>query len=170
MKERPILFSGPMVRAILDGRKTQTRRVVKIGSYRPSGPFGDHAGYCPYGKPGDRLWVRETFFNEPNFHGVSATWYRADNDTFPGMWKPSIHMPRRLSRITLEITAVRVESLNEINGMEAWREGCPYHPKADPEPEDMIAWYRKLWESINGPGSWAANPWVWVIDFRRAAA
>lgn len=160
MKERPILFSGPMVRAILDGRKTQTRRVVKPRQ----GMLDDWTGLpCPYGKPGDRLWVRETcYFEQP--HGEVI--YRADpgsekalDPEFTGLrWRPSIHMPRWASRITLEIVNVRVERLQDIRVDDARAEGVtakwPVHG------------FRNLWQSINGFGSWDANPWVWVVEFR----
>jgi uncharacterized protein YhfF len=172
-KERPILFSAPMVRAILSGRKTQTRRRVK--PQHGFSPSMRTAEYCaqisPYGAPGDRLWVRETFLHVADFHGKDVTWYRADDDTFPGQWKPSIFMPRAASRITLEVTGVRVERLNEMPPEDARSEGCgsaeiPW--MSGPLASDP--WrntYAQLWESINGAGSWAANPWVWVIEFKR---
>lgn len=175
MKERPILFSAPMVRALLDGRKTQTRRVVKpqptatreeaIRTYGKGGTFILEAGFfgvrCPYGQLGDRLWVRETW-------GACAgsPVYRADdNATCPdgGRWKPSIHMPRWASRITLEVTGVRVERLQDISEEDAIAEGVP-EQRGDP-------WaFQCLWDSINGARercSWAANPWVWAITFSR---
>jgi hypothetical protein len=177
-KERPILFSGEMVRAILDGRKTQTRRVVK--------PKPDDSGLwnndkCPYGKPGDRLWVRETFFVDgPRIQ------YRADHHGAPKetIWKPSIFMPRHASRILLEIADVRCERLRDISEADAIAEGvASFRPvPGDGDPETLYAnymnkgrlSYRKayfsfmtLWQSINGPESWNANPWVWVITFKR---
>ena len=193
-KERPILFSAPMVRAILAGTKTQTRRVVKGAPedwspvqpqvYAPTivdrhgfeqpGPDafgagdaqGDHWIRCPYGQPGDRLWVRETWAQ----HGVSAV-YRADSGDRPagaGMWRPSIHMPRWASRITLEVTGVKVERLQGISEADAIAEGIP---QSDVSPPDMgVFAYRQLWESINGPGSWDANPWVWCVSFKRVTA
>ena len=185
MKERPILFSGQMVRAILDGRKTQTRRIVK----NATGPFWNHSGYrivmrdgftfwethggipneygpafaCPYGKPGDRLWVRETW--------APAEWpptgppavYRADEGMFASRWKPSIHMPRWASRINLEVVSVRVERLQDISEEDALAEGITLVERGT-SPVDQ---FNKLWESINGPGSWEANPWVWVVEFKR---
>lgn len=188
MKERPILFSGPMVRAILDGRKTQTRRVVKPQpfsneEYRFNFPKPLRGGLlacnylsshlCPCGQPGDWLWVRETWCHE--FEGGYL--YRADdlsglapefvdgdgNPTGRSGWKPSIHMPRAASRITLEITGVRVERLQEISEDDAIAEGVVGHEEIQP----ASAYYRELWESINGHGSWDANPWVWVVEFRR---
>ena len=181
MTERPILFSAPMVRAILAGTKTQTRRVVKhplaqnlsyivdIGK----GWFGDEEGEvqirCPYGQPGDRLWVREKWQavsgNDRARHIMThprpdrgwleyAATPRADEPAYK--WRPSIHMPRWASRITLEIVSVRVERLNDMDGEDARAEGVACH--AD---------FRDLWESINGAGSWATNPYVWVVEFRR---
>jgi hypothetical protein len=198
MKERPILFGGPMVRAILDGRKTVTRRLVKP---RPtlalntrantSGAFIDRRKVnahsiadvlvrCPHGKPGDRLWVRETFATDvpgcPD--GLS---YRADHRDPRGdgpanqmRWRPSIHMPRWASRITLEIVDVRVERLCEIDQQDAEREGIDRFGGGWRDylhdDEALItgpASFATLWESINGPGSWDANPWIWRVEFRR---
>jgi hypothetical protein len=189
MTDRPILFSAPMVRAILAGTKTQTRRVVKLKPWqqieeRDDGtpwPWmydddraDDHWLPCPYGQAGDRLWVREAWRvvwssdNEPprELDAAYRFWYEADAPLQDGYGKlrPSIHMPRFASRITLEITAVRVERLQQIDEADARAEGicrteCPdWHATTD---------YRALWESINGPGSWDANPWVWVIEFKR---
>lgn len=204
MKERPILFSGPMVRALLDGSKKQTRRVVKpqpdtahdgepywfIGGYRvwgyrpaPAVPLraGGNPLPCPYGQRGDRLWVRESFAHmyrdnaQPEKRAPEDVAYMADNLTpdpyVYGSWKPSIHMPRWASRITLEITSVRVERLQDISADDARAEGCPdrHIPGAEQASVDLLAklWYHDLWEQINGPDSWAANPWVWAIEFRR---
>ena len=190
MKERPILMSAPMVRAILDGTKTQTRRVVKPQtinrSARVRGAWQDSATnkhiVCPYGYPGDRLWVRETWQHE-NFpfgpYDASCTvFYRADFMDDPHgpdgekspegkyrTWSPSIHMPRAASRILLEITAVRVERLKDITVSDAMAEG--YDGSIDDPLDPSIQWYSSLWEQINGPCSWDANPWVWVIEFRR---
>jgi hypothetical protein len=205
VKERPILFSAPMVRALLAGTKTQTRRAVHQ-KYLPwldnmvtrflDGEWNQRP--LPYGQPGDRLWVRETFMHEPADYCWEAsvsipcrpaeTVYRADfPQSPPGEgWQPSIHMPRALSRITLEVTGVRVERLQDISEADASAEGiveCPI-PADDEGPRRIgymvgpddgesglqvtpIRAYRQLWESINGPGSWAANPWVWVVEFRR---
>ena len=180
MKERPILFSSPMVRAILDGRKTQTRRVVKS---TPVPWNHDHTAWdmsrCPYGQPDDRLWVREAFMHEPADYCWEAsvsipsrpkvTVYRADSDPnseAKGVgWKPSIHMPRVYSRILLEIVAVRVERLNDISVSDAIAEG--YDGSLSDPVDPSIQWYSQLWESINGAGSWAENPWVWVVEFKR---
>lgn len=181
-KERPILFSAPMVRAILDGSKTQTRRIVK----NATGPFWNHTGYrivmrdgftfwethggipneygpaipCPYGKPGDRLWMRETC----SVHSMgNVVAYKADHpDAKDIRWRPSIHMPRWASRIILEVESVRVERLQDISPHDAIAEGCG--TDVVPMARKM---YAELWESINGPGSWEANPWVWVVTFKR---
>lgn len=205
MKERPILFSAPMVRAILDGTKKQTRRVVKqlviqddrfLGGFKLIGPGGVETAICgplvsfqsPYGSPGDRLWVRENFCpiypQDPTYNSgrpieydYAATYTHGDRlgDSIgiKKVWKPSIHMPRAASRITLEITGVRVERLQDISEADALAEGTP----ADLLPMDVsrmpypssieVGRYAALWESINGPDSWAANPWVWVVDFKR---
>jgi hypothetical protein len=188
MKECPIIFSGPMVRAILAGQKTQTRRVVKVrGGSDPVVVDGkvwkparvDYSGYiqCPYGFPGDRLWVREAWC-EPFYltHDIDCeqVGYRADNpESINGQvikWKPSIFMPRWASRITLSVVSVRVERLQDITIDDVIAEGV----FADFDPPDGHGFrsearnlYEKLWESINGPGSWDANPWVWVIEFER---
>ncbi|MBZ0126401.1 MAG: hypothetical protein K8F32_08535 [Rhodocyclaceae bacterium] len=186
MTERPILFSAPMVRAILDGRKTQTRRIVKpqptitaLDDGRYDAAWGGRfalgcstPGEClspwsPYGQPDDRLWVRETFSEFDTLNGM-VCWYKAESDDpdywHNVTWRPSIHMPRRLSRITLEITGVRVERLQEISEADAEAEGCTADPCDGPTFYDDFA---SLWRRINGPDSWAANPWVWVISFKR---
>ncbi len=201
MKERPILFSAPMVRAILEGRKTQTRRVAKLTHAGHVKEPGGHRRWhtadfdarlaCPYGQPGDRLWVRETYADLTQTHGRCwerlneqtrryergrdpFIWYRADGDQpdvgdgalNPERWRPSIHMPRSRSRITLEITGVRVERLNEISGADCIAEGI-VEGEAPQYVFGLHEAYRNLWESINGPGSWITNPWVWVVEFRR---
>jgi hypothetical protein len=196
-----------MVRAILEGRKTQTRRVVK-DKYLPwldslvlnflDGKWNQRP--LPYGKPGDRLWVRETWFPDPPRDGswASTEWagcgcvtrevpppfrdsqyciYKADDGIELSKWKPSIHMPRWASRITLEVKAVRVERLQDISADDALAEGIPpidtpgaWTPPipASPNlPATYCGAFCKLWGSINGPGSWDANPWVWVIEFER---
>lgn len=195
-KERPILFSGEMVRAILDGRKTQTRRVVKpqppygvreikVGMFEPvvirggmeepgKPVFGfadEERGWkCKYGQPGDRLWVRETHYVESagneDGSGLFVMYKASDCDAPVSKWTPSIHMPRWASRITLEITGVRVERLNDISEEDCYNEGC------QPEYDSLTAIqdFRKLWESINGKGSWSQNPWVWVVEFKRVIA
>jgi hypothetical protein len=182
MKERPILFSAPMVRAILERRKTQTRRIMKPQPYgflfqKPVKSLGGAEIKCPYGQTGDRLWVRETWGTDaPNLdtcrRGVESDglfygpYYAADADWFDNhtvRMRPSIHMPRWASRITLEITNVRVERLQDISREDAIAEGTP-PPDAAYSMRDS---YMMLWESINGRGSWATNPWVWVIEFKR---
>lgn len=169
MKERPILFSTPMVRAILGGRKTQTRRVVKAQhSSLVENLIDNWEGRpFPFGKPGDRLWVRETWTHDDEGN-IS---YRAQMDDWvecPGnKWKPSIFMPRIASRITLEISTIRVERLQDISEEDAKAEGPSQHPEY---PKEFYCSWRKayqvLWDSINGPGSWDRNPWVWVIEFK----
>lgn len=178
MKERPILFSAPMVRALLDGSKVQTRRTAKLTDaahvkeprghrrWHPGDP--DAVAACPYGQSGDRLWVRETWAMHPDFRPESRRCvYRAD----PGSqydvsrWTPAIHMFRWASRITLEITGVRVERLLDISDEDSLAEGI-YPTATGLYPGAATAEYKKLWESINGPGSWAANLWVWVIEFK----
>ena len=175
LKERPILFSAPMVRAILDGRKSQTRRAMKhqpgqvTGSGRPV--FYEHGTHgrrvspsCPYGKAGDRLWVRETWLNHALPGYPPVCFYRADDENKPAdrSWKPSIHMPRQASRIALDITNVRMERLQAITRMDAEAEGFQKIPGLPIDPRD---WFRSLWQTINGPGSWQQNPWVWVVEF-----
>lgn len=217
IRERPIWFSGAMVRAILEGRKTMTRRVVKpqpharvdavkwqdviiTGCNTP-----DQSGFammrgcvieseamrCPYGTPGDLLWVRETFWHRESFHGDYLIDYRYcateptppgsidpnDYDTLEGYWRkmPSIFMPRETSRITLEVTGVRVERLLEISEQDAIAEGVQWPKYDDFEPVTIdgvtsgparIA-FKELWSNINSPESWDANPWVWVVEFRK---
>lgn len=207
IKERPILFSAPMVRAILAGRKTQTRRVIKgkgTWSVEEADDFSNRKwpGYedeygtwtdmkCPYGYPTDRLWVRETWARVPRVtdngpkhkakgDGTGATW-RADWDGNPSgfKWKPSIHMPRWASRITLEITGVRVERLNAISEDDAKAEGTENRSDLawghGGQGDDMARWavdhghryaFCHLWDSINGDGAWSLNPWVWVVEFK----
>lgn len=183
MKERPILFSAPMVRAILAGTKTQTRRAVKHPALATlsfvvdcgEGWWGDEEGAvqvcCPYGQPGDRLWARETFYYDQE---DAELLYRADGEFDSEQvdsgykWQSSIHMPRWASRITLEITGVRVERLQDISEGDAKAEGVIRpRPLVDDDPCTHIDAFGDLWESINGPGSWDKNPWVWVVEFRR---
>jgi len=231
MSERPILYSAPMIRAKLAGIKTQTRRIVKpqpdtihdgepywfVGGYRA----WEHRGatdilrmctvnplVCPYGKPGDKLWARETWRtaislddksplqigNAALAAGYRKPWapikYEADGATdnadtlrsFGGAWgktRVSIHMPRWASRITDEIVSVRVEPLQDISMEDALDEGVTQTMRgklgwSSEESKEAFAFvqaqhtYRLLWESINGPGSWALNPWVWVITTRPA--
>lgn len=228
MKDRPILFSGAMVRALLAGTKTQTRRIVKpqhgpgevceaafapgSGSLCNQWAIHDVAGYhrirCPFGRRGDRLWVRETFTEYIGHHVIGGQrWAYAADCTddcgerirqdyikagYPYRWKPSIHMPRVASRILLEITEVRVQRLQEISEEDALAEGIShrdvivrtsYEGNAHHEftesrflhgkwPhcevfESAVDAYADLWESLHGAGSWAANPHVWAISFRR---
>jgi len=197
MRERPILFSSPMVRAILYGRKTQTRRVCK-GQRELSNVRDFQIDRCPYGQPGDRLWVRETWaavhFSIDPETGIADDWhgshdippgdgggywsklYAADNHPTDKeergfSWRPSIHMPRWASRITLEVTGVRVERLCDISESDASAEGVDFGNTTDPLTgeidRDACEAFEALWESINGAGSWDANPWVWVVEFRR---
>lgn len=212
MKERPILFSTEMVKAILEGRKSQTRRIMKPQPEYSSGMekwvlypkqhptvYADLIvanNYCPYGKPGDVLWVRETWGID--YFGSAQFWhfkeglkvkrediiYKADDisrDTrflLDRAWKPSIFMPREACRIILEVTDVRVERLQDISEKDARAEGYSYSDwhRMNEEaagiglysvPSKPINWYLELWESINGKGSWAKNPWVWVIKYKR---
>lgn len=201
MTERPILFNAPMVRAILDGSKTQTRRVITnhpgdqwthdgFGRITSKHPKQDRFGLfvrrglgtdfpecdivpCPYGQPGDQLWVREAWARTTVGLGTEMVVYReGDNRTdYGGPWKPGIHMFRRDSRISLEITRVRVERLQDISEGDAIAEGVSVHPDHHGRPRESIyspvQAYRDLWESINGPDSWSANPWVWVVEFTR---
>ena len=182
MKERPILFSGEMVRAILEGRKTQTRRVIK---HQPDGmdpvytkdfkrDFGCRS--CPYGVPSDRLWVRETHaLDVPGCGEQGGVSYQADHDDNGGdgptriKWRPSIYMPRWASRVTLEITDVRTERVQDVTNANITAEGMPRSGDGFVSPETPRIWFRNLWDSINEkPGrAWADNPWVWVIEFRR---
>lgn len=187
MKERPILFSAPMVRALLAGTKTQTRRTLYTpmeDSFQHFARYGTelHAMFkhgdarCPYGAPGDRLWVREAWARTTVCHGTEMVVYReGDNRTdYGGPWKPGIHMFRRDSRITLEVTGVRVERLQDISEADALAEGIvpgyggfgladgSHFHAADPRQS-----YFSLWEAINGPGSVEAAPWVWVVSLRR---
>lgn len=174
MKERPILFSGPMVRAILDGRKTQTRRPVKPQLFVATPSMFDFSK-CPLGQPGERLWVRETWMmgtmlgmHKGQERPIAI--YRADGE-IKMSWRPSIHMPRWASRITLEITRVWVERVRDITEEDAMKEGCIRELK----PDGSVGWgaglveakdaFRDTWQSIYG--TWDDNPWVWAVEFRR---
>ncbi|MBP7622413.1 MAG: hypothetical protein KA763_00465 [Xanthomonadales bacterium] len=202
-RERPILFSAPMVRAILEGRKTQTRRVIKPqpnnvpGKHHPISPYHNGQGGwnwvlsatghgtgdpfpCPYGQPGDRLYVRETWRAMRKHDEIAPrdipvgdpVEYVADEFRgFNGKTRTAIHMPRWASRIDLEVTGVRVERLQDISTWDAEAEGVnpcenPNGYQTDEETANQAA-FRRLWGSINGADSWAANPWVWVVEFRR---
>lgn len=191
MKEKPIIFSGPMVRAILEGRKTQTRRVVK-----PQPIDGNPCQRsCPYGQPGDRLWVRETWVNLPvNNLGGCSNFFRADGDPDgyenPGWkwaWRSPLFMPRSESRLTLEVLGIRVDRVQNISDTDACAEGVRcgdeqwYYGPDGRYKQDIYGWYhghvrhnapshafRSIWNSIydkRGLG-WDMNPWVWVIKFR----
>lgn len=193
MSDRPILFSAPMVRAILEGRKTQTRRIINPQPTRSL--ISEHADKwildwvkvddgstwkCPYGKKGDRLWVRETWQNVPDCDGgyyIYGADYNAE-DFQKVKWKPSIHMPKKVCRLWLEITNVRVERLQDISEKDAIAEGIELkkqnnstfykvYDKGDMWQDDPIWSFRSLWESINGTGSWDANPWAWVVEFTK---
>lgn len=206
MRERPILFSAPMIRAILAGAKTQTRRLVKPNPHKVDGgvPFTDAPAWahaepgsavmrCPYGVRGDRLWVREAhafsacdpegrnWRDDPGNWDViyradlaqpAGGWRDADGNVVPAPWRPSIHMPRWASRITLEVTAVRVEQLQEISYDDAKAEGAEFwrNDGALTELPPCSAHryeFEDLWTSIYGADSWNANPWVWAVSFRR---
>jgi len=178
-KERPILFSGAMVRAILDGRKTQTRRIAKEFDHTPGKMDAIIARYpqqrgCRYGQSGDRLWVRETWAYNTDFpKEARRAIYRADpaSEHDADRWRPSIHMPRWASRITLEVGSVRVERLKAISEEDSWAEGIQVEFCEAGKPctceSNPVGEYADLWESINGPGSWDANPFVWVVTFKR---
>ncbi|WP_238788081.1 hypothetical protein [Citrobacter freundii] len=223
MKERGMIFNGEMVRAILDGRKTQTRRIMKNqpagdypdtpalirsvdGGFQWYGHYGESSIFnCPFGAVGDRIWVRETWAQLGNEDGCPIDWndnlvkgggpeaariYRAsceqkegnyglwsipddaywkphtDDLQYDGTWRPSIHMPRLASRLTLEITGVRVERLRDLSEDDAKSEGI-----TPPSGGVLPGWeyrinFRDLWMSIYGSDNWEANPWVWVIEFK----
>jgi len=209
MKERPIIFNADMARAVLDGRKTQTRRIVKWrglneglnlqfsglraseepggwlieSNSRTSSEWRCQPTPCPFGAVGDRLWVRETFGFEIRSVGGSpheqlvyraskpdaVRLYECNGKPQPVKWTPSLHMRRKHSRITLEITGVRVERLQDISHSDAKSEGCWYgrgggEPDFGVNPSDH---FPTLWASIYGEENWQANPWVWVIEFKR---
>jgi len=164
MIERPILFNGEMVKAILDGRKTQTRRPVHKDLVGCITGKGENIVYRnPFGKTTDQLWVRETW--TVNLTGDSKNGglgtvpiYRAEHPNAFLKWKPSIHMPRWASRIDLFITDIRIERIQDISANDCHREGIEFSFGVDPHDE-----YRKLWDSIYK--NWDENPWVWVIEF-----
>jgi len=189
MRERPILFSGPMVRALLAGTKTQTRRIAKPVKHPDLGNLYDAGALVlerepqhvidrasPYGRPGDRLWVRETWAF--GIHALAAKRdedgpfvYLADGTTHGRLcerWRPSIHMPRHACRLVLEIVGVRVERLQAISEADSCAEGIPSKGLQfyDGRPATAKDAFESLWNEINGPAAWAANPWVWVLEFR----
>ena len=179
MKERPILFSGPMVRAILDGRKTMTRRVMKpqpedypyhhgLAVYRV-------AKKCTYGVPGDLLWVRETWASDVDGCPAGLS-YRADHldprgdgPANPMRWRPSIFMPRWASRLTLRITSIRVERVQDITEADARAEGFKDVAGKYARGDEARIWFAELWDDINAKRGfgWDANPWVWVVGFEQ---
>lgn len=211
MRERPILFSGEMVRAILEDRKTQTRRLARTVAMVVNGvPYtGTHKGtrrpddhgavvQCPYGEPGDRLWVREAWGlsrptrdsegivddevdwsgpipkTDPRGKRLFDDWcvgYAADGGHGPH--RPSIHMPRWASRLLLDVTAVRVERLHEITDVDAHAEGVELARIQDarsPTRGPIVDGFANLWDRINSERApWSLNPWVWVVSFRRCA-
>lgn len=195
MKETGLILKAPMVRAILEGRKTQTRRIAKpvrhpdLGNvYSPGALVLEHEPQhvinraCPCGQPGDRIYVRETFSQHPEWGELA---FRADGEEFEDAdgwlwepkWNPAIHMPKELARIWLEVTGVRVERLHAITEADAVRDGGlhrlpatgryvmnqgdQYFGLATHDPREL---FREIWESTGG--DWAANPWVWVVDFK----
>ncbi|MFP1749233.1 morphogenetic protein [Lonsdalea quercina] len=197
MKERGMIFNGEMVRAILDGRKTQTRRPVNGTAtallwLRGEYPQKKYNIGCPFGNVGDRIWVRETWqgplveeqdilvshdpdeFKNPEFceyaaDGGSRPEFCDDDGGVHHGWRPSANMPRWASRITLEITGVRVERLHDISDEGAIAEGAPnlecqpYNPQDEHKAQ---TWFRGVWSGIYGPDVWKSNPWVWVIEFK----
>ncbi|MBA8045662.1 hypothetical protein [Citrobacter freundii] len=209
MKERGMIFNGEMVRAILDGRKTQTRRIMKMqpqpSKSRPgdfwfsskklesmvhvsdlvpgNSPISDcHLFFqehcCPFGTVGDRIWVRETWAEagagapdlklyRANYPEHVPTHYENVPPADEIRWTPSIHMPRCASRLTLEITGVRVERLASISDDDAGKEGYPDNPEPYGGGMDKWLWFRQLWDSIYQDQSFKHDPWVWVIEFKR---
>lgn len=190
MREIPTIFNGPMVRAILAGTKTQTRRPIKRqpgndidadvlrgcvpmrrGRYEFMGCEGHEISLRPPCFPGDRLWVKETFSHDPNCPSVCTNplhlYYRADFDEEDGWeirWKPSIHMPRWASRIVREIVSVRIERVQEIDEWGARAEGLTRRS----DGPNIVSAFRRLWDSIYGKTfPFRSNPWVWVREFRR---
>ncbi|TWX75250.1 hypothetical protein FR731_23360 [Enterobacter hormaechei] len=191
-----MIFNGEMVRAILDGRKTQTRRIMKnqpAGDYPDTpalirsvgngfqwyGHYGESSIFnCPFGAVGDRIWVRETWAEAgagapdlklycANYPEHVPTHYENVPPANEIRWTPSIHMPRWASRLTLEITGVRVERLASVSDDDAGKEGYPANPAPYGGDMDKWLWFRQLWDSIYPDQSFKHNPWVWVIEFRR---
>lgn len=209
MKERPIIFSGPMVRAILDGRKTQTRRVANpqphpdfiargVVGVVSQWPQQDGVRWftadgmselvkCPYGKPGDRLWVRETWTGTWCYEEMHLV-YAADGSertvdipevphdyclpkiaAKPTAWVTPLFMPRWASRITLEITEIRAQRVREISGADALAEGCTGSADFTPQMEFAMLWGHINGKRDGGKYAWAVNPWVWALTVRRLA-
>lgn len=214
VRERPILFSGPMIRAILDGKKTQTRRVIKPQPPQPEQvrakagidfalfqrddapgiwyvegpvwavrqlmdpPIPTPSWTCSYGEPGDRLWVREAWqAYEPEGRPVEGPCFAASGHhplcRFEGhLWRPSIHMPRWASRLTLELTDVRVQQVQAISESDAYAEGIETGTVVQDFGMDHARpAFRNLWDSLNAKRghSWESNPWVWALTFKVAA-
>ncbi|CAM6822944.1 MULTISPECIES: hypothetical protein [Escherichia] len=185
MKERGMIFNDEMVRAILGGNKTQTRRIVEEKFYGRAVAAELLAKHCPYGQPGDRIWVRETYRVHGKATDVATLVYRASvrnswteqthrvpvdvcNKPVSEKWTPSIHMPRWASRILLEITDVRVERLHDMSEADAKAEGAtPATYKITPPEAVYRVGFGDIWRSIYGQDNWLSNPWVWVIEFKR---
>ncbi|ENF2488853.1 hypothetical protein V4B85_004307 [Escherichia coli] len=185
MKERGMIFNDEMVRAILGGNKTQTRRIVEEKFYGRAVAAELLAKHCPYGQPGDRIWVRETYRVHGKATDVATLVYRASvrnswteqthrvpvevcNKPVSEKWTPSIHMPRWASRILLEITDVRVERLHDMSEADAKAEGAsPATYKITPPEAVYRVGFGDIWRSIYGQENWLSNPWVWVIEFKR---
>lgn len=210
MKERPILFSAPMVQALLAGKKTQTRRGPRGGMWRHQEPRAGHplifrdgnwaredAASCHYGKPGERLWVREAWRADAAFDALPPReippgpyfceasrniWDGGPHDGTPGRLRPGIFMPRWASRLTLEITGIRLEPVQSISAKDIIAEGAVERPHTDQFGRnpvsrfdgkvylDLQSLWAAGWEKINGHGSWSANTWVWVVEFQRVVA
>lgn len=185
VKERGMIFNDEMVRAILGGNKTQTRRIVEEKFYGRAVAAELLAKHCPYGQPGDRIWVRETYRVHGNATDVATLVYRASvrnswteqthrvpvevcNKPVSEKWTPSIHMPRWASRILLEITDVRVERLHDMSEADAKAEGAtPATYKITPSEAVYRVGFGDIWRSIYGQDNWLSNPLVWVIEFKR---
>jgi hypothetical protein len=183
MTDRPIIFSAPMVRALLDGRKTQTRRVLKPQPFQTPDGWGcvDHNGSpqkwlpCLPGlhryAPGDRLWVREVWhppFAADDDSGGLAVYRATTQGPEPHRWRSPIHMPRWASRLTLHVTEVRVQRLQEISAEDVQAEGAcelAFVPPTDADTAEARAIFRALWNSLHGPDAWDANPWVCAVSF-----
>ncbi|WP_032344618.1 hypothetical protein [Escherichia coli] len=185
VKERGMIFNDEMVRAILGGNKTQTRRIVEEKFYGRAVAAELLAKHCPYGQPGDRIWVRETYRVHGKATDVATLAYRASvrnswteqthrvpvevcNKPVSEKWTPSIHMPRWASRILLEITDVRVERLHDMSEADAKAEGAtPATYKITPSEAVYRVGFGDIWRSIYGQDNWLSNPLVWVIEFKR---